>query len=691
VTDINELRFPPFKLVNEWCREESCSIPFEQNHYFVGRNKELDDVHQEFPRAVEDYHRIAIYGLGGVGKTQFAVEYFYRFRESYTNSFWVNATDRPSLISGLCAIGESVPLVSEKQTITGEQLARLTLRYLRECHESWLLVVDNLEDRDVLQNLPLKGTKVGHILITTRDPDLWRLPARAVEMQVLTESEAVQLLHQRDCSDPWNWDNYPEKHKVAKEIVHELGCLPLAIEQAAGYIRTTIGGLDDFMKHYKSNKKHFLSQKGRFDYLRTVATTWLMSIRTLEKETPLALELLALLAFLNPEEIFVEFLATCETGPLEWMKKLLAPSCLPMAVDALTRCSLIRVVPQSNIICIHRLVQDVVKDYVGSENLHQWRTRALELCDVNFPMPRRKQIVMHRRYRNQVMPCIKDPDLVDSELAAEMMSRMAWYLDCEGHYREAYELWNRALGMYQNLTNGKGREVFITMDRMGYTQMKLRKTEEAEKSFRTAFTSLRERAGERDGDTLASQRNLATALRLNGKREEGLALLEQTYKIQRSCMDKNNPRLHATVLRLAHAYVEENELERARELFQKVVDQTASGQANEYQTALSGLGWIYCRTPGCVDEGIACLEAARTLRAKTLGGNNPTTLKTTRSLGYAYALKGRMEEGIALLKSTEKKQNEILGEDHSETMKTLHLLKEVYEMNRKETKHCDRD
>jgi tetratricopeptide (TPR) repeat protein len=669
--------------VNEWCREESCTIPFEQNHYFVGRNRELDEVHQEFPRVVTDYHRIAIYGLGGVGKTQFAVEYFYRFHKFYTKSFWVNATNRPSLISGLCAIGDSVlgDSVSERQSITSEQFARLTLRYLKECDESWLLVIDNLDDRDVLQNLSLKGSKNGHVLITTRDPNLFRLPARTVEMPVLSESEAVQLLHQRDCSDARNWDNYSENHEIAKEIVHELGCLPLAIEQAAGYIRTTIGGLHDFMKHYKANKAHFLSQKGRLDYSGNVATTWLMSIQTLEKEVPQALELLCLLAFLNPDEIFAEFLTTCETGPAEWMQKLLAPSCLPIAVDALSKYSLISVVQQKNIICIHRLVQQVVKDYVGSTKQHQWRNRALEMCEISFPMPRSKQIAVHRRYRNQVMPCIKDPDLVDSQLAAEMMSRMAWYLNCEGHYRESFEFWKRALGMYQNLTNGKARDVFVTMDRMGYTQLYLRRTEEAEETFRTAFMGLQECAGETDGDTLASQRNLATALRRNGKREEGLALLKQAYEIQRSCTDENNPRLHSTVLRLAHAYVDENEFKRAGELYQKVVDQTASKQANEYQTALSGLGWVYCRTPGCVDQGITCLETARTLQAKSLGVNNPTTLKTIRALGYEYALKGQMEEGISMLKSTLEKQNTILGEDHSETLKTIHLLNEVYEKN----------
>ena len=646
-------------------------MPYERNHYFVGREHELETVRNDFPLAVKNHHRIVIYGLGGVGKTQFAIEYHYRYRNFYNKQFWVNATDRPNLISGLCRIGKHLNIV-ETRNITGERLAQLTLGHLSEQLEEWLLVVDNLDNPDVLKNLSLTGKNTGHILITSRNPDLWRLPSQALELQILDENDAVKLLVTRT-------EDRNICETVAEGIVNELGCLPLAIEQAAGYIRASISGVSGFCSNYRRNRKAFLSRPGRPDYPESVATTWLIAIQNLGKEAAIALELLYLLAFLNPDDVSIEFLLCCQEGREEWMNSILTRAALEPAVWGLRRYSLIRLLQANTSISVHRLVQDVVKDFMGPEKRRVWRERALELCNASFPMPRQKEIASNRLARNQVMHCLSDPELGCASITAELTSRMAWYLDCEGQYQDAYNLWKRALEIYQKLTNGAGKEIYITMDRIGNTEMKLGLISEAVATFRKASESLLA-WGEQDEDVLACQRNLAVALLKSGRREEGLALLQRIYESQRRCTGDKCPRTQSTMVKLARAYQEEGRLHEARELLQRVCDQTQVRKSGNYHRALSELGWIHCSMQK-VEDGVACLEDAQKLQVAALGEDNPTTLKTSSYLGYAYTLlKSNIAIGIEMLERTIEKQEEILGASHVDTMRSRNLRENVKEL-----------
>ena len=644
-------------------------MPYERNHYFVGRDHDLEKVRNDFPLAVKDHHRIVIYGLGGVGKTQFAVEYHYRYRNFYEKQFWVNATDRPNLISGLCDIGERLR-IGERQNIAGDRLAQLTLVHLAKGLERWLLVIDNLDNPEVLRNISLKGTETGHILITSRNPDLWAIPAQTFELHILDVSDAVKLLvdRLRDGSVSYN-DN------VAKEIVKELGYLPLAIEQAAGYIRASIGGLKEFRSHYRINRIAFLRRQGRADYPDSVATTWLMAIQNLEKEAPVALQLLYLLAFLNPDEVLIDFLLRGQDRE-EWMKSILTLEGLQMAVDRLRRYSLIQYFHQRNTICVHRLVQEVIKDIMGPKCQTLWRARALILCEISFPMPRQKEISANRLFRNQVMHCLGDPDLNQNPIVADLISRMAWYLDCEGEYQDAYKFWKRALEMYRELTKATGKMVYITMDRLANTEMRLGHNNEAVRILSIAFESLRRYGGEEDEDTLACQRNLAVALGKSGKREEGLSLLVKVYETQRHCMGEDSPRTQSTMVKLARAYQEEGRLNEARELLRRVCDKTQCEKSGIYQNALRELGWIQCCMKN-VDEGLAFLQDAQKMQATALGQDNPTTLKTSSYLGYAYTLKNHIEKGKSLLATTIKKQEEMLGATHTDTRKSIHLMEKL--------------
>jgi len=227
-------------------------MPYERNHFFVGRDfflKELCDTFQINSRRASQHHgRVAIFGLGGIGKTQIALEFVYRFQTSYRRIYWISAATQESLLDGYEKIGKraNVPIVPDSKPVA---IAEQVLLWLRKT-PNWLLVVDNLDDIDILStrnlgdpniiNLLLPEPGPGqHTLITTRNPNADHIPAQAKEVPLFKEVDSVALFS--------SLSGIPilpesEEEKVVQQIVKELGNLPLAISQAGAYIKQKLGG-----------------------------------------------------------------------------------------------------------------------------------------------------------------------------------------------------------------------------------------------------------------------------------------------------------------------------------------------------------------------------------------------------------------------------------------------------------------
>src|SRR5208282_683426 len=81
--------------------DEKFIVPYQQNKRFTGRKRFLqmlkENLFDEVP--MQDNHRIALYGMGGIGKTQTALEYVYTNKDCYDRIYWVTAVDQASLLS----------------------------------------------------------------------------------------------------------------------------------------------------------------------------------------------------------------------------------------------------------------------------------------------------------------------------------------------------------------------------------------------------------------------------------------------------------------------------------------------------------------------------------------------------------------------------------------------------------------
>jgi hypothetical protein len=204
------------------------------NVFFEGRDFVLQKIRDILcdPNASQA-HRVALHGLGGVGKTQIAIQYSHRFHRSYNVIIWINTADRLSLEEGFREFATTYHCIDSetlsKLNLTG--VVKSVARWLQR-QTTWLLILDNLDDPTVIEDCGLPKTGIGrHIVITSRNPNAGGLQAEGVEITCLDPESATKLIISISKVQSFDQD-LANICLEAGKIVATLGYLPLAIVQA---------------------------------------------------------------------------------------------------------------------------------------------------------------------------------------------------------------------------------------------------------------------------------------------------------------------------------------------------------------------------------------------------------------------------------------------------------------------------
>src|SRR5271169_1561147 len=205
-------------------------VPYEKNEFFVGQDDLIDEIFDQLcnSKPHQYNHRIALYGMGGVGKTQTALAYVYIMKQNYRFVFWISGVNQAALISGFEQIRKLTDCVPAASNPT--ETAKIALKWLEE-QINWLLVIDNLDNILVIDGFLPSPDCNGHVLITTRNQSTEEIPAKGLEVDVLDMETAVELF----CVllKAGTESEFTHDESEIRNIVKELGYLPLAIEQAA--------------------------------------------------------------------------------------------------------------------------------------------------------------------------------------------------------------------------------------------------------------------------------------------------------------------------------------------------------------------------------------------------------------------------------------------------------------------------
>src|SRR6266568_4763212 len=587
------------------------NVPYRRNPHFTGRDELLDRLDKQFfpeaqehpaaPRRAALTQPKAIKGLGGIGKTQIAVEYTYRShdRDRYTHTFWINAASEETLLTSFVALAELLPAFPMKVETDQRKLVEAIKRWLEQCQERWLLIFDNADEVALVRDyLPKLGN--GSILLTTRAYAVGSL-ATSIEVETMGFLEGTQLLLRRAQRFEHASD---EEINQAGNIVVALDHFPLALDQAGAYIEETQCSLVDYLDLYRTHRQALLAQRGMLatDYPHSVATTWLLSFQKVQRANPAAAELLDLCSFLAPDRIPEELLrGGAAYWPASLQQAVADPFIFQQLIAELLKFSLVKRLVEDHVLSIHRLVQVVQRDQMELETQRQWAERVIRA--VNEVFPDNPQEVgtwpLCLRYLDQAQVCnmlIEQYTLPLIE-AADLLSRTSLYLDehalytpaellsqhalaiCEqvlgpdhpdvatnlnnlaslyrgqGKYAEAESLIGRALAINEQALGVEHLNTATILNNLASFYESRGKYEEAEPLYQRALAIYEQQLGVEHPDTARSLHNLAGLYNIQGKYEQAEPLMQQALAIRRHHLEPDHPDIAQSLNNLAGLYV----------------------------------------------------------------------------------------------------------------------------------------
>jgi len=638
-----------------------------RNAAFTGRDSLLIHLRE----ALASNSRVAVqalHGRGGVGKTQLALEYAYRFAGEYEYAWWVAAEDAALIPGQLAALATRMKLAPP-----GSPPAIAVELLLGElgAMSRWLLVFDNAEDPAALAAFLPGGP--GHVLITSRNPN-WRTRAVPVDVDTLTRAESVALLRAQGAvvSDA-----------EADRLAHLLDDLPLALVQAAALLTRGLSAAD-LEAELARSMREVLEEGCPDDYPVSLAAQVRLTLTRLEAEHPGAAAVLAALALLAPEPFP---LTSCaghlpeQASPL--LKEALASRLGAVGVvEAIARHSLART--HNGSVQLHRLTQKVLADQRTPPEREDAVRHAEALLAAAYPgTPTEPQ---HWPAWQVLLPhaLAINPAQLTTGGGRYVVRRGCWYLMDRGQTHTARDHLQR---LYDTCLQQQGPDHDDTLWAANDLARAYADTQDHERACALDEDTLQRRRhlyGDNHPDLLASVNNLAVRQWALGRHEEALALREEALVGQRRVLGSEHPETLRTASNLAAALAGVGRVGEAVALGEETLERqlrvVGSKHPDTLRTAsnlaiqLAGMG----RAEDAVVKGQETLESRR----RVLGADHPDTLTTANNLAVCLWHVGRVEEARALGEETLERQRRVLGVDHPDTRRTaawLELLREQQE------------
>ena len=536
-----------------------------RNLHFSGRVTELAELHRVLTSGHTAALTQAITGLGGVGKTSLALEYVHLHRDAYGVIWWFNAEDPTTLATEYAAMGRA--LLGREGPSDALDVDIAAARGWLASHEGWLLVFDNAESREALA--PYQPHVVrGRILITSRNRG-WDHLAREFRVSTMEPDEARDFLLERTGQDDAD---------AAARLAEELGYLPLALEQAAAYIKRGLGmSLADYTKHFQRRRLTLWKKEQHPDnYHKHVATTWALTMEQIAEKSPAAVDLMRLLAFLAPDDIPLELICAGREHLAEPLATAVADELeLHDMLGVLREYSLLdegNETPFGASVATHRLVQAVVRDSLGDAAL-AWAELALALVLELFPIkanevgswPPATALLDHAR---TVLEHVNESN--SPVACSALLHRLGSFLRSRGLYAEA-----RVCGERESVLNrlNWGEEHPDTLRSMSNLASTLRAQGDLSgaRQYQEKVLEVRRRIlGEEHPDTLTSMNNLASTLRAQGDLSGARQYEEKVLEVSCRILGEKHSSTTIAQWNLLHTYLRLDSHELAAVLLQKL-------------------------------------------------------------------------------------------------------------------------
>ncbi|KAH8646409.1 P-loop containing nucleoside triphosphate hydrolase protein, partial [Tricladium varicosporioides] len=584
-------------------------LPFRKNRQFVGRTTILETLEKKL--FIEQCETVALLGLGGIGKTQVALQFAYsvKMNKQEYSIFWVAALSEASFEK---AYGELARVLGIKKSKEDEDVKELVHRYLgSEKAGKWLLIVDNADDievvmgsnerRDIYRYLP--ESESGRVVFTTRSREVAVAVARShiIDLQGMNQEEAVAFLETSLIRKELLQDD-----ATTIELLRELTYLPLAIAQAVAYLnqnQISVRKYLELLRGTEQSKVRLLSREfydsTRYkDSQNAVATTWLVSFAQIQRSDKTAASILGFVSCIEPKAI-----------PRSILPEVESEEEMEHAIGTLRGYGFLSQREDEKMFDMHSLVHVATWVWLESEGLIK-QTTIDAIRHIKNSFPPRDQ-TKREKWRGYVPHGL------------QILDRSSWY-----QRAERYDLF---------MTVG----LCLGLDR---------RFKEAIRCFEAASEWRREHFTEEDDSRLLSEHELASAYLDDRRIKEAIEIFEHVVAVQkRTLADENDSRL-TSEHELARAYLGDGRIKEAIEIFEYVVavqkrtlaDEDDSRLTSEHELARAYLD------DGRIKEAIEIFEYVVAVQKRTLADEDDSRLTSEHELARAYLDDGRIKEAIEI-------------------------------------------
>jgi tetratricopeptide (TPR) repeat protein len=526
---------------------------------FTGREPQLDEIAAKL--AVGG--RIALTGLGGLGKSRLAIEYAHRHAADYEIVWWLRAETAATLVEDLALLAIALGLVPPGAADLGEA-ADLALRRL-EGESRWLLIFDDAPGPDEIDGyLPKSGA--GHVIGTSREL-AWRELAPPLRLPTLPPEDAAAFLVARSGDD--------DLKGAAPALAMELGRLPLALEQAGAYVEENRTTLAAYLDAFRTHQAELLREGVPGDYPAPVATAWELSFRAIEKEAPAAAVLLELLAFFAPDaipmQLFLDYqdhlpdaLTDAVARPLGFDRDGVRPA---------LRYSLVEREGES--LSIHRLVQAVTRERIGCDRRTSRITEVVSLIAAAFRFDPADPLGW--TWCGRLLPHAlaasshADGQSINQEIVTSMLNTAGLYLQSRAQFGEARAAFERALRIDEAVYGSEHPRVATDVNNLGTVLRDLGELVEARAALERALQINEAVYGPEHPRVATAVNGLGNLLRDLGELVEARAAFERALRIDEAVYRSEHPRVATDVNNLGTVLRDLGELVEARAAFERAV------------------------------------------------------------------------------------------------------------------------
>ncbi|MDQ7903251.1 FxSxx-COOH system tetratricopeptide repeat protein [Phytohabitans sp. ZYX-F-186] len=649
-----------------------------RNAMFTGREEELLQLRANLrslgttvvlqPRQTSATLPVALQGMGGVGKTQLALEYAHRFRTAYDIVWWVTAEPAQFIDTSLADLADRLGVPEESKTADKARWALQTLRR-GEPFGRWLVVLDNAEDLDHVKRFLPEGN--GHIIITSRNP-AWTNHARGIQVDVFRRAESIEHLRQRVAGMTG-----PE----AEQVAEVLGDLPIAIATAGAWLAETLTPVAEYLRQIERHGPRALAGTADATSGSAVEATWDLSLSRLRSQSEAAYRLLQLCSVMAPE-IALDLVNSDEMAAAlaPFDPSVTEPMVRAALIQRTNRLALIKLDPHNQQMAVHRLLQAVVRERMSEQELQEARRQSHRVLYASRPDGEVDNPSTWPRYRT-LWPHLEASRALDStdEKMWQLLVTRVRYLWLAGDLAEGEKFgrqveaaWQAQLDRWPDTDEAHvlRRLLLFLRFHIGNILRSQGRFEEAKKVNEDVLEAQRELLGPQHPHTLMTARGLAADLRGLGSYSEALGMDEKAYRDWVDQFGELHPQTLVAANNLAVSYRAVGNFRDARSRDEKVYARFQIVRGIDHPSTLQSASCLGrdLREAGEYENSVKLLREVLDSLHRVLGPEAADSLRTKANLAVSLRSAGDAAAAAPLLDDAYDRFQQRFGPSNPDTL-----------------------